>query len=436
MILFWIFYWLGVFGLIFPTVRLPFVNLSYSDLFIFCALALWLWEYLRHQGRAGWGFPLHSLWAPAVLILIGGLGSSIGAVSPTASASITVKTVFVLTLWVSMSMVVVRRGGLEATLAIFLFAVTLSAGVGVFDRLTSSHWGDLISGNRVIFYERTIGTFGHPNDLGFITSVAMPLVLALMLREWHTRQRVVRAILFAGVFGLMTFALFYSGSVAGWVSVLVSTSVFILLWLWRANNWQRIVVVLVVLALMGVGAFIFSDPERQEDLGFLLNFNLNRASNITGPGRTELVDEALGVITRNPFIGVGLDQSGTGGLGAEELATSAPIHNTLIAGWLGGGMFFFVGLLGCYAIVLITALRALRWGFREADWLVVGLGACALGWMLFDQTQPHLSQRYPWLIVAFLFGLGFGFGWTDISDETVRSAHVASAVPAEAGAGQ
>src|SRR5437870_1253959 len=91
--MFRVFYLLAIFGLILPTARLSFVNISYGDLFIFCALCVWAWEYIKHRGQDGWGIPMHILWVPALAILIGGIVSSFGAATPLTSVEITIKTV-------------------------------------------------------------------------------------------------------------------------------------------------------------------------------------------------------------------------------------------------------------------------------------------------------------------------------------------------------
>src|SRR5258706_13844394 len=100
--MFRIFYLLGVFCLIFPTVRVPFVGVGISDLFILSALGVLAWENLRHRGAEAWGIPMHVLWIPSLLILIGGLFSSFGPAGPTTRVEITIKTVFSFTGWISL----------------------------------------------------------------------------------------------------------------------------------------------------------------------------------------------------------------------------------------------------------------------------------------------------------------------------------------------
>lgn len=404
--LFRLFYLLAIFGLILPTMRLSPVNISYSDLFILCALIVWLWNYFRTQGATVWAIPMHVLWLPAFPILMGGLISSFRAVNPTTSVEITIKTVFVITVWISMSMVMVLQGDLKLTLGVFLAAVSTSSLIAIVDRLANTSIGNALSGNTILFYNRSLGTFGHPNELGFVTSVGLPLALGWLLQEWGARRRLWIVGLLVATLGLFGLALFYSGSVAGWVSALASLSLFGLIWLRHATPIQWLGIAFLTLLVVGGAIFWVSDADRQANLQFLLDFNLNRAENITGPGRTQLVGTALELIAQDPFIGGGMDQTGTGNLEQDQLLASDYIHNTIIGGWLGGGLLVFLGLVACYLVVLVTALRALWWGYQNTDWVIIGLGACAVGWILFDQTQPNLYHRYTWLTLAWMFGLG------------------------------
>jgi hypothetical protein len=106
-----------------------------------------------------------------------------------------------------------------------------------------------------------------------------------------------------------------------------------------------------------------------------------------------------------------MDQTGTGGLSGDQLVTQDRIHNTLISGWMSGGILTFVGLAWAYAIVVLCALKALALGMRRRDWIPIALGACTLGWILFDQTQPNLYHRFTWMTAGLLFGLGVQVRW-------------------------
>lgn len=411
------FYLLGVFFQIIPTVRTPIFGLSPSDLFIFSALAWLMVEVflpLRGPRRA---FPFHSLWLPAFIVAVGGMIASMGASNPYSSLWITVKVWFILSVWISMTIEMVRRGYLNHVLVTLFIAGVVTATVAVVDYFVPERLYTFFTTSDVNFWDRTAGTFGHPNSLGFFLGVVFPVGLAMLLADWRVRRpRFVRGVLAVGC-GLMAFALFYSGSVSGWVGALMGLAVIGLVYFWRASARLRLALVSLVGVLCLAGLLLLTQDSIRERVVSVTQFNLSRVVTITGPDRLAVLDEAFANLDRNPIIGAGLDQSGTGE--SNELVTHAVIHNTIISGWQNGGILTLVGLLMAYGIVFLTALNALRYTFVSRDWIALGLSATIFGWMFMDQTQPQLTFRVSWMTVALLFGMGLGVKW---SDETSRSA--------------
>jgi|GEM_PF-5987630 len=404
-------YLVAVFCLIFVTVRLPGLGISVGDAFVAAAVGVWAIAYVLHRGGADWGIPSHPLWLPAMLILFGGLLSSLFAVNLTTSIAITVKIAFVVSVWVAMGIVMVRRGDLRLVLWTFVAAAFLTSFVAVEDRITGLDLGGKIAGRTEIFWNRSTGTVGHPVELAFITSTALPIVLGLLIEEWQAQRRWWLLSICAIGLATILVAIFLAGSVAGWITSALTTGLICLLLLARADNRVRLgLIALIFVCAIGVGVYL-SEPSRLQYVNFLIDFNLGRAATITGPDRFHLLNEALDVVSRNPLIGAGMDQTGTGGLDHAQLVTSDVVHNVFVGGWLGGGLFVELGILACYLIGFLTALNALWRGFRASDWLIVALGACVLGWIVFDQTQPHLYHRHTWLILALLFGLGYQIRW-------------------------
>ena len=405
--LFRIAYLLAVFSLIFNTVHLPVLGVSPNEFFVMLALAIWGVAYVRYRGGSGWGVPAHPLWLPALLILCGGLISSFGAVNLGSSFLITLKLFFVLTVWVAMGILMVRWGDVYAVLRTFVAAMAFTSAIAVADRLTGWDWGGKISGRTALFWNRSDGTVGHPVELAFVACSALPVVLGLLLDEWNTRRRLWLVALYCIALGVISAAIFLSGSVTGWAIAAMTVGLMFLIFVLRASNRVRFVLFWLVLLLVGTASLYLSEPTRWANFQFLLDFNLGRASGLTGPQRAGLVDEAIGVIAQNPLIGAGMDQSGTGSISIFDKVTSETVHNVLIGGWLGGGLFAAIGIVACYAVGLITALHAMRHGFRTMNWVVIGLAVSVIGWILFDQTQPHLYHRNTWLVLALLFGLGY-----------------------------
>src|SRR5947207_3038322 len=145
--MFALFFFLAILTLIFPTVRLPLVDLAPSDLFLLCSFGWLLLESFAPLRGRRQTIPLHSLWLPAMLILLGGIIASAQAARPATSIAITIKIWFVLCVWVSMGIVMVRRGFLTPILVTLVIAGCVNASVGLIDLKLDTHFGDLISGN-------------------------------------------------------------------------------------------------------------------------------------------------------------------------------------------------------------------------------------------------------------------------------------------------
>ncbi len=401
-------YLLGIFTLIFVAVEIPSVHVSVHELFLFGATAVWLFEYVLHQGRAGWSFPVHPFWIAGLLVLLGGLVSMPGAVSPLGGLVVTVKTVFVLTLWISMTMVMVRRGGFWQIMWVLVAALAVEAAIVLSDRVTGYDLGGRISGRSFFWWGRSDGTLTYPNELAFFTSTGLPLLLGMIFYEFENRQRAWAIGLLGMVLAGTALTVYFSGSNAGFGSSLISLGALLLFVFLRGGNRRRFELV-GLLAVAGVAlALYLLVPERLTAVSQFLSANLSRGAAITGPSRLLVMLQGVEAMADNPFIGFGMDQTGTGGLVDAQRVTSVGIHNVIVAGWVGGGILALIGLVLGYGFALLTALNALWRGSYRRDWMVVALGACTLGWIFFDQTQPSLHHRTSWFVVALLYGLGYG----------------------------
>lgn len=401
---------LGTSLLIFPTVRLPRLGLSPSDLMIFSAFGWLVFEsLLPGRGKRQTLIPLHALWLSGILVLIGGIMASTQAARITTSLLITFKICFVLVAWVSMCIVMVRRGHLRAILITFVLAGTMTSLLAIVDHRTGLHLGTRLFASDAEFWTREPGTLGHPNQLGFFLCVSLPLGVGMFLDAWWNHRGIIIWVPLALADFVMAAALFYTGSVAGWLSGLVALTLLGLPWIWKSPITVRIGLAVLLAVSLGVGVVLSTQDSIRGPILDILEYNLERVNAKTGPDRLSLLDEAFQNLNTAPFIGAGLDQSGTGDLGGAELDTRSVIHNTLISSWLNGGILTFLGMAFAYAVTLFTALRALAYGASKNNWVVLGLSAATFAWVIFDQTQPHLYQRFTWITLGLLFGLGFGF---------------------------
>ena len=406
-ILFRISYLLAVFCIILVPIRIPEIDLTIHDVFLFCAVGIWLIEYVVYRGSRGWTFPLHPLWIAGLMILIGGLLSSPGAVLPISSLVVTMKTFFVLTLWVSVTMVMVCRNGFWQTVWVFSFAVMVVSGIAVFDRIVGTDIGGAISGRATPWYDRSDGTLTHPNELAYLTSVGLPILFGLLLHELQTQRRRILLVILAFTVVLVAVTIYLTGSMAGLLGTLVAMGLLLLLAFLKSNFQVRLGLGLLSL-LLGLGLAVYiSAPERLNRVEKFSGENISRVLNITGPSRLSIVFESVDAMSSNPIIGFGMDQSATGGLLDKERVTRLGIHNVIFASWVSGGLPALVGMLFGYGVALLIAVHAMRRGVQYGDWIVVAIGAATFAWLLFDQTQPSLHHRTSWFTTALLFGLGY-----------------------------
>jgi O-antigen ligase len=209
--------------------------------------------------------------------------------------------------------------------------------------------------------------------------------------------------------------LIFSGSATGIVGVLISSAIIAAAWMWRQHSGGnlRLVAVRGALALLMVAAIgtaaASAFPGYVERVAANLSFQnvFLRATSSSIATRAEFLRKGLDLLLENPLLGYGMDQTGTGGLSrdASEYLTELYIHNTVIQMWFGGGIFALLGALVLYGRGLRLAwegMRAYVLG-AAAPW-VLGLAASTVSWILMDQVQANIYQRFKWLIVALLIG--------------------------------
>ncbi len=405
-----IFYLLGVAAFAFNTVRPLGVNLSIGDLFFLSALYFLVLEGLRSRRPLREWLPLHSFWLPSFFILIGGLLSSTRAVQPWTSVLITVKTWFVFSLWISLSIVMFRdRNRLRNILIVYIAGVVLTSLIAIWDSGTSMMLGSAIAGETVEGWGRYSGTMGHPNELGNITAVASPIAWGVAWSEESGRFRRPLTVIAGAVLVILMWATILSGSVAALAGFLLAVSLLFTMHLVRNQAVGRIAIPILMPIGLGVAAsYLILNWQNIGHLlyGTPLYANLNRALYLTGPLRFSLIQEAWHRIAQNPLMGYGMDQTGTSDLPLSDLVTSLRIHNTLIQSWLAGGLLVFFGVTWIYVVTLRLTLRNLPGlGRVPNNWLVIALCCSVLAGVFMDQWQPNLYQRYKWLAVAALIGI-------------------------------
>ncbi len=296
------------------------------------------------------------------------------------------------------------RGGGESILWPFLSGVTFSGLTGVYQRLTGWQpprtWLDSKFGDDIV---RVVGTFGNPTFFAEMIGLALPLTLALLVKNRHWRDRLL-LLAFAGV---QSAALVLTWSRGAWLGFLASCAIMAVLFDKR---------LLVVGLVVGVVALALAPPVIQERLfsSFTLNDSSNSYRMFIWRGSIALLREYL-------FRGVGLGAESFVQIYPEHMIVQTPAphaHSTylqmLIELGLGGflALMWFLAACAWYALAAIFAEKG-QW-FRRWDRIAVISGAVAVigghmihGFVEHTWYDPQITVAF-WALVGVAAGIAFG----------------------------
>ena len=415
-----LFYALGTITLPLTGVRLITTEFAVSDTFYLIALIGMIYIGTKNRKNLRWWVVFSPYWLAALLIFIGGLLSSIDAVSPSASLMATFKSCFVFSFWISMGIILAREGYGRWLLAWFLAGAVFAASVAVLDKLTGLGIGPSIykltgnwSGFDTVYYNlggRYPGPTAHPNILAHYMVVAIPILFFWILQSLE-EKKVPKSALLGIALSVLLYADLLTGSVAGMLVGLFSLLICIIAVLLRKyrRNRSPLLPVIILLLFSGGLSILIVYPTIYRSMGKLIlqNENLDRAFSLTGPSRMLVNTEAWRLILKSPWVGYGMDQGTAGGVDPAQLMTSDGVHNALLRGWFAGGIFSFAGFLIVYLVSgrrALIALAEVKKGKRGST-LMIGLGISVICWIFIDMVQPSFYQRFTWFTISILIGL-------------------------------
>ncbi len=226
-----------------------------------------------------------------------------------------------------------------------------------------------------------------PNDIALLFVVFLPLVVS----EALAGPRWLRLVSWLGAgCAIMGIALTQS---RGGVLALGLVAVHAVLRV-RGKRW-------LLLPLLAVGAAVFYTTadsalwERFQDLTDESDYNFTAKT-----GRMAMWEEGLGLMARNPLLGVGIMQF-TAGMGMVGSGVYKAAHNSFIEIGAELGVFGLFAFLGLLWTVRATALNGLRSpALSRQD--KIGRGALLLGLTGYCAGGFLLSQAYGNILYAFL----------------------------------
>ncbi len=333
-----------------------------------------------------------------VLLLIGvgvfalGAGiSSVHAVSAAGSFFNDAHGVYVLCIWVWTGCMVLRRK--EHVYIVFaLWSISLAVdGIAAMAQVFGLHGlAGAPVGHRATAFTPT------PNDLGGAASIA--LVPAIFFATRRSREGNWRAVARWIAAAWVAVGLVLSGSVSG----MSGAAAGLIIWLVapQVRVYARIAIIsalaLVLIVVLLAGSRTTSPLQR-------LQLVSGSYSGQTGAGsgldRLAIVKAIWPRIGRDPFVGTGVDVSGTVVTIISDGGTqSYQVHGAPLAAWYEAGL---LGLIGV-AVIVISHLSMGWRNVRYADSGEEQLAALALlsaflAFIVFAMTSPFLFQQYGWL---------------------------------------
>jgi O-antigen ligase len=188
-----------------------------------------------------------------------------------------------------------------------------------------------------------IGTIGNPN---FQSSFAAIAFIPSITYLWSRKSRLI---LIPAVLSLLLFTLYICESTQGYIALLTSIMIFILIYMWYINH--RLIFYITLLSTFFVGLTAIAGMLNKGPLSYYLY-------KVSVQSRGEMWDTATSIIKDNPMFGIGLDSLGDYSLAYRSEKTANGIaeyidncHNFLLQFAATGGVFLALTYLG---IMLLT----------------------------------------------------------------------------------
>lgn len=208
---------------------------------------------------------------------------------------------------------------------------------------------------------RAYGPFSHPNIFGGYLFLSIVFISLLIYKNFEHR---ISRILYSTIFILNTFALFFTFSRSAWLATLVWLIIFLVFIIWQKKPY-----LLVVPAIFGLIFFILTFINLdivKVRFGFVDTHEI-----LSIEERINTVGEASGIISGNPWFGVGagnytykliLDNPD------RHIWTIEPVHNFFLLFLAELGFFGSALLLG----VIISFIFCIKVYFGAKNWFLMG----------------------------------------------------------------
>lgn len=334
-----------------------------------------------------------------LVIVVAGTTSSFQSYEPFKSVAMVIRIVWITLVWFWVLRSVCPNRDTLASLLRGLRATVLVSCAGAI----AGYLG-LVHLTRTNNEDREAAFFNHPNELGGLLAMAVPLVLlGVLSRRRDGSDTAVRRL---ALLGVVVGSLGTSGSMTAFLSCAGGVATVVLLNLLTRRRAQRrsrtpLPYMLGALVLLGGIAWLSTTELPVVERFTELEEGGTQVSNSVN-SREDLNAYVLNNLDDSLVTGVGLD-SNTSDIGDLEGAGASRVHNMYLKLLYEAGV---PSLIGLFIIVATTARQGwlLAVNTREDDLhpVVVGLFGSLVAMTIFAMFQPLFAQRYYWLPIGLI----------------------------------
>ena len=267
--------------------------------------------------------------------------------------------------------ILITTGLFIAVIMLIFYIIDIEYGIG---SLIEIGWGGRLSYGGM-----------EPNVPARILLQITPLCLVLAVRS----KLLINKVLFTTFIAVLLLAVFLTASRSSLLIAIVGSFIFLVFYIkmGRKVNYYYLILYLVIqyslIQLISINNTEFYDKP------------MDRYSTILEPGsspsslqRLDLIDKGLRYIDKNPFVGLGLENS--------NLYTKISIHNPIILTWVENGFLGMIGFAGLYVVLCFIGLKCYRMKFFDDDILMAYVVVVVI--MVFgDMFMANSYKRFLWL---------------------------------------
>ncbi len=388
-------------------------GLAISDWLYFFSLGFALLEtvFMNKKNHYPW-IKNQFLWS-AFLILFGGTISLSYSTNIKIAISEIIQQIYVITIFISLIWIMVRRGQTKNILMVFIVSGTFAACIAIIDYISGSRIGLYLSQTpNDQFWYRFAGPLGHPNKLGFFLAITSTISFAWLIGSKSKRAISRTRLLWFLLFTIQLFGLYLSGSLTAYIGL--SFGIFTIVISRKYITTQILKISFITLFIgylvvsIGIIFGIFSYSQKQLVGNSLINKAIERVQMSTAPSRLLIFDYAINEIIKHPLFGMGYDQISTSGIEFVSRDLHGTIHNIFLQILYTGGSLSFIGWLIVYILIGWNAIKIIIIKDKKLiSPLLIGIAAASLSIIIMDQFQDAIYQREKWLV----FGLFISSNW-------------------------